>query len=400
MDDKPLTNIKLLRTLVNVYNTRIGAELERYINEQEIKEREEKYRSISDNNLLGIVLTDSNFIIKEVNPAFCQMLGYTKKELLNTSVGDLIVEEYLKQCTELNKKIISGELTFFTIEKRFIKKDGDNVFVHTSAKGVYDDNGKLTACIYTFQDITKRVKAEKSLEQKNVQLKEYIDSNMQLENFAYIASHDMKQPLRTIGNFTGILQSRLKNKLDEKTTDYMNFILEAVKDLNQLIEDLLLYSRINQQHENEEIELALLIEQILRILDQDVKKHEAIVKYANLPEKINGNPTKIKQLFQNLIGNAIKFKQAERVPVVTVVAKDQGEHWLFSVRDNGIGIPKEFHDNVFLLFKQLHHKNAYEGTGIGLALCKMIVEQHGGKIWIDSEPGKGATFHFTIAKHL
>jgi len=224
-------------------------------------------------------------------------------------------------------------------------------------------------------------------------------SNTELERFAYVASHDLQEPLRMVASFTQLLSKRYYGKLDETADRYIDFAVDGAKRMQQLIADLLAYSRLN----NKEIELrqadseALMVAamQNLRVM---IEESGASVDWDQLPE-VWVDQTQFIQLFQNLVGNAIKFRQKETAPQIYVSAEDSGAEWLFSVKDNGIGIDPRHADRVFQIFQRLHTRAEYPGTGIGLAVCQKVVERHGGKIWVESEPGAGSTFRFTIPKH-
>lgn len=256
------------------------------------------------------------------------------------------------------------------------------------------------------RNVTDQKKAQEQLQAKlqeldvkNRQLQKYIDSNMQLENFAYIASHDLREPLRTMANFAQLLSRKYEKVLDAPAKEYVNFIVNGSRNMNQLIEDLLAYSRVNtDEHVVEPVALKRMVFQVLHELNNFISQNRATIHYDNIPETISGNRTKLKQLFQNLISNAIKFHRPDVAPVVHIEAENLNSHWKFAVRDNGIGIEEDYYDKIFLLFKKLHNKKQFQGTGIGLALCKKIVEQHHGSIWLESVPGEGTTFYFTIRK--
>lgn len=258
--------------------------------------------------------------------------------------------------------------------------------------------------IMVLRNISERIKSQETLQEKlreldekNRQLRAYIDSNMQLENFAYIASHDIREPLRTMRTFAQLLETRYQHTLDQDGRDYVNFIAGAAKNMNQLIEDLLIYSRVEfEEYEVEAVDLNQLLGEILLSLGEIIESRQAQISWGTLPHLINGNPSRLKQLFQNLIINAIKFGPPGGRPFVRIQCKSVDRFCQFSITDNGIGIPTEFYDKIFLIFKKLHGKGQYEGTGIGLALCKKIVEQHGGRIWVESTPGVGSTFYFTL----
>lgn len=237
------------------------------------------------------------------------------------------------------------------------------------------------------------------IHKKNAKLEEYIAYNLQLENFAYIASHDLKTPLRTIISFTQLLKRKLRNKLDESEQEYLNFIIGGTKEMSFLIEDLLNYSRIQKQELNlEKFEIQPFVEKLLSRVDSFIQEKQARVELHITPKFIDADALKIHQLLQNLILNAIKFHRPNVQPIVKVICTDNGADWSFEIRDNGIGIKAEYFDKIFLIFKRLNNKTDYEGSGIGLAICKKIVEQHGGKIHIESIVGEGSSFFFTIPK--
>lgn len=237
------------------------------------------------------------------------------------------------------------------------------------------------------------------LNKKNIELEKYIESNMQLENFAYIASHDLKAPIRTIISFSQLLERNLKNKLDKNGKEYLDFIVSASRNMKDLIEDLLAYSRINNQPIRSK---ALSVENLLLAITSEIRttinEKKAIVQWKNLPSLINGDLIKLKQLFQNLITNAIKFQKIDTQPIITISCKETETAWQFSIQDNGIGIEPQYFERVFSLFQKIHLKSEYEGTGLGLAICKKIIAQHRGEIWVASEFGQGTTFYFTISK--
>ncbi len=239
------------------------------------------------------------------------------------------------------------------------------------------------------------------LNNKNQELQKYIESNGQLENFAYIASHDLKAPIRTIISFSQLLERKLKSKLDEDSKEYLDFIISASHNMKALIEDLLAYSKLNNQQLNiqsfvaEDLLLAISSE-----IHASINEKDAIVEWNNVEHKINGDIIKLKQLFQNLIMNAIKFQKPDVQPIVKIDCEDKEDYWQFSITDNGIGINPNYFERIFQLFQKIHVRTEYEGTGLGLAICSKIVEQHKGKIWLESKIDHGTTFYFTIAKAL
>lgn len=239
----------------------------------------------------------------------------------------------------------------------------------------------------------------KELDDKNQQLQQYIDSNLQLENFAYVASHDLKEPLRTIGNFSQLLKRRYSDHLDADGRDFLNFIISGVSDMSQLIEGLLEFAQVNSQSVNKKmVDPNQIIQSVVKSLQQIIKESGTIFTIQPMPSQIFANPLQLKQVFLNLINNAIKFRKQNLAPHIYIQSQELDSHWQFSVKDNGEGIREDFHETIFMLFRKLHSRHDHQGSGIGLAICKEIVTQHGGNIWLESEEGNGAFFHFTIAK--
>jgi len=262
-------------------------------------------------------------------------------------------------------------------------------------KEVSDRTSELNALVSQLQA------EEKKLSFKNQELEKYIESNNQLENFAYIASHDLQAPLRTIKSFVGLLEKSLGSKMNEREKEFFHFISTSTNNMQELINALLTFSRVNSQKRKiQEVNPKELFESIKADLNATLKEEKAKVSIADFPESIHADKIKLKQLLQNLITNGIKFSKKEVNPVVNISCEELPEHWQFEVADNGIGIPSQFNNKIFQLFQRLHNSVDYEGTGIGLALCKKLVEQHDGEIWVKSEEGMGSHFFFTISKAL
>jgi PAS domain S-box-containing protein len=245
--------------------------------------------------------------------------------------------------------------------------------------------------ILAMNNITNRKQADEALRRTAEDLAR---SNKDLEQFAYVASHDLKEPLRMVTGFMGLLKDRCQGKLDAKSDEYIAFASDAASRMRGLIDDLLAYSRAGRGEMTERTEVGAVVDGVLKTLSISIQESGAAVTCDSLPA-ITSNAVELTQVFQNLIGNAVKFK-GERKPEIHVGARRQPGRWLFTVRDNGIGIDPQFAERIFMIFQRLHTREQYPGTGIGLAVCKKIVERHGGRIWVESEPGKGSTFCFTI----
>jgi PAS domain S-box-containing protein len=367
--------------------------------EAEIRRSEERYRQIVETAQEGIWLVDENNKGSFVNKRLCEMLGYTAEEMIGKEVFHFLDDEGKKiarESIEKRKQGGSDTLTF-----KFITKQGALLWTYISYSSVLDDNGTYMGTLAMITDITQRKlheelleKSEANLELKNKQLEQ---KNKELEQFAYVASHDMQEPLRTTSSFVELLQQQYKGKLDEKADKYLTFIAESSDRMKVLIKDLLDYSRIGKKKELAEVDCNIMLKEVLADLGAAINEAGAEITIEQLPV-VNGYPTEIKQLFQNLIINAIKFRQKSIPSAIKISAQKKQGHWEFAFADNGIGIAKEHTERIFIIFQRLHTRNEYDGSGIGLSHCKKIVELHKGRIWVESTPGKGSTFHFTISK--
>jgi light-regulated signal transduction histidine kinase (bacteriophytochrome) len=240
-----------------------------------------------------------------------------------------------------------------------------------------------------------RNEAETAKEDANRANHELEGKNKELEQFVYIASHDLREPLRTTSSFVELLQKQYKGALDEKADKYLSYISQASDRMKVLINDLLDYSRIGTKKELQPVDCNNVLEEVLSDLDTAIKEAGAQIITDTLPV-INAYPTSIKQLFQNLVANGIKFRKKDVPPQIKIAVKKCSSNWHFSFTDNGIGIEEKHSERIFIIFQRLHTRTEYEGTGIGLAHCKKIVEMHGGRIWVESKAGEGSTFHFTL----
>jgi light-regulated signal transduction histidine kinase (bacteriophytochrome) len=241
-------------------------------------------------------------------------------------------------------------------------------------------------------EIAERKRAQETLQETARELER---SNRDLEQFAYVASHDLQEPLRMVATYTQLLAERYQGKLDENADKYIHYVVDGALRMQTLVQDLLAFSRVGRQGGSAALihcEAALAL--AVKNLEAAIKESNAHIEYERLPT-ILVEASQLTQLFQNLIGNAIKFRGLES-PVVHVTAEQSGKEWCFAVTDNGIGIAPEHAELIFAIFKRLHTREEYPGSGIGLAICKKIVEQHGGRIWVESEPGRGCTFKFTL----
>lgn len=348
-------------------------------------------------------IADNNGIITHVNEAFLKLWDYeTREAAIGKSVDEFYVNQkdaniVLRELTTKGKWM--GEFKAKTRKgKQFISKGFASVILDKSGVQI----GYQSANI----DVTKEIKARKKLEKT---LKDLRQSNADLEQFAYVASHDLQEPLRNVKNFTELFARKYVGKIDEKADTYIDYITGGAERMQTLIFDLLSYSRITTRGgEFEETNLNEIVDDVLENLQLLIKENNAKIIVKDLPViKVDG--AQMAQLFQNLIGNAIKFKN-NRTPEIEINAKKKNDEWIIFVKDNGIGIDMKYANKIFEVFQRLHTRDEYSGTGIGLAICKRIIERHNGKIWIESEIGNlsalsagqaggqagGTTFYFTI----
>ena len=270
----------------------------------------------------------------------------------------------------------------------------------------YDDSDvlQLTLLIQGMWSLIQRIRAGEALRNAHDELEVRVEqrtaelarSNAELEQFAYAASHDLQEPLRMVASYVTLLAQRYQGQLDKDADDFIAFAVDGAKRMQQLIEDLLAYSRVGTRgREFKPTDFNNVVDEALQNLQVLIDEQAAVVTRGDMPT-LNADRTQLGQLIQNLIGNAIKFHR-EEPPRVHLAAEKSGKEWLFSVQDNGIGMDPKYHDRVFAIFQRLHTREEYPGTGIGLAVCKRIVERHGGRIWFESEPGKGTMFQFTLS---
>lgn len=291
--------------------------------------------------------------------------------------------------------------TSLSREMRFRCADGSYKTVFDKLVILYDNNKEPVKIIGAMQDITDRKQKETAIRLLNDQLQkratELAASNHELERFAYIASHDLQEPLRMVSSFLQLLQRKYKGQLDQSADQYIEFAVDGAERMKKLILDLLEYSRVGTNKDCFiEMDTGEAIQTALKNLTKRINKSGASINVCTMPV-VRANKMQIIQLFQNLISNGLKYNTSSE-PTIEVGYEEIDGFWKFHVKDNGIGIEEKFFDKVFIIFQRLHNKSKFSGTGIGLAVCKKIVEKHGGTIWIESTPGAGSTFFFTIKK--
>jgi PAS domain S-box-containing protein len=359
--------------------------------EEKLKESEQLYRQIArnvPNSAIYIYDRDMRYVLAEgpLVGIISQEKEYVEGRTVQETISDPVL---LKERIERYQRILDGHQNIEVFE------DGNRTLL-TNAIPIKDNEGNIIYGMVIILEITDLKKAEKELEEKAANLKR---SNEELERFAYVASHDLQGPLRTITSYLQLLEQRYFANLGPDAKDFISFSVSGAKRMQQLITDLLNYSRLNSvPRPYQSVNLNELVFVVTKNLESTIQAKEATIEYIDLPV-IFGEQYQITQMLQNLIDNGMKFVK-DRKPHIRVTCVEDADYWRIGVSDNGIGIKEEFKDKVFLIFQRLHTDNEYSGTGIGLAICKKVADLHNGKIWFESEYGEGTTFYVTISKHL
>lgn len=352
--------------------------------------------------LIGVENNGEDFRFISMNNAGLTAIGIQEKDLFGQLVQHVIPEPSLSLVLAKYREAIQLQ-TAVVWQEETTYPTGTKTGVVTVTP-IFDNDGNCVRLVGSVKDITEQKLSElrlkdlyDQLEQRAAQLQ---ISNTELERFAYIASHDLQEPLRMISSFLQLLEKKYQDSIDEKGREYIRFAVDGSLRMKYLINDLLDYSRVSTRRQHlEEVRIDFVINDVLQNLRLRIEEKHAVVKTSTLPLLPNADKTQMIQLFQNLIGNALKYS-GNKPPLIEIEAIEKEDEWLFSVKDNGIGFDKRFADKIFVIFQRLHNRSEYSGTGIGLAICKKIIDRHGGKIYAESVPGEGSTFWFTIKKHL
>ena len=439
--DMAIVYFWLLSSIGLILTVAIGVIIGKAITQRRQKEFElARARDYTDNIIKSMIDTmlvvNPDGKIQTINPATVELLGYKEDELIGQPVATIFAEEEVTpfKGTRMKKLIEEGSIRDYDMIYR--TKSGEKIPVSFSGSVMRDKEGELVGIVGIARDmreIKRLMQKEKELgaqaaaaaaaEKKRAaeldraykelsgktrslaEAKEKLDeyskelerSNKELEQFAYVASHDLQEPLRMVRSYTQLLANRYKDKLDSDAEEFIAYAVDGATRMQTLINDLLTYSRVGTRGRDFELtDCSVVLDRTLVNLEVAIKESSAVVTHDALPT-VMADSSQLIQLFQNLIGNAIKFR-TEKPPRVHVSAEQKGPEWVFSVRDNGIGIDPNYAGRIFKIFQRLHSRTKYPGTGIGLAVCKRIVERHSGRIWVESETGKGSIFYFTVVR--
>ncbi|MFA4911909.1 MAG: PAS domain S-box protein [Desulfobacteria bacterium] len=355
--------------------------------ENEIRETRDFMENIVESSIDGITTTDNKGIITFISKGAEEMLGYGREEITGTH----IYQYYLNGREDAGKimKVLGEEGGLQNYEMSLIAKDGRIVPINTSASLIRDNRGKAIGTLGVYKDITEKKRLEEEIRHRNEEL----------ENFVHTISHDLKSPLVSLQGFASIFRSEYKDKIDENGQHYLERIGQNANYMETLIQDLLELSKVGRVvGVFEEVDTSKIIESVIERLRLQLEEKGIGLILPNHYPTIYCDRNRTLQVFENLISNSMKFMGDAESPVIEIGHTDKGKVYEFYVRDNGIGIEKKYHEKIFMIFQCLQDIEGVEGTGVGLAIVKRIVENHGGNIWVVSEKGKGATFHFTLPK--
>jgi PAS domain S-box-containing protein len=373
-------------------NVRLQNEIaERERGERALRNSEALYHSLVDTLPLNVLRKNLAGEITFGNRQYCETIKQPMESILGKTDFDLFPKALAEKYVADDRRVAATRQVFEDVEEHR-KPDGTMVYMHVLKAPVTDALGKVVGTQVIFWDVTEKRRAEEALQQT---LADLARSNRDLEQFAYVASHDLQEPLRMIASYTELLAKRYRNKLDQEAQEFIKFVVDGAVRMQMLISDLLVYSRLSTHGtpfaptDCEEV-----LREALANLQMAIDESCALVTHDPLPP-VMADHMQLVQLFQNFISNAIKFR-GPASPEIHISAQQQGQEWIMSVRDNGLGIDPKFAERIFVIFQRLHARDKYPGTGIGLAICKKIIERHGGHIWVESEAGRGSTFYFTL----
>jgi PAS domain S-box-containing protein len=353
---------------------------------------EDKFRGAFEHSAIGMALTSIGGEWLKVNKRLQEILGYDESELLSLTFLDITHTDDRARNMEFVRKILKGDISSYSLEKRFIHKSGKIVPVLLSVSLVRDITGAPMHFVTQIEDMTVRKQAEENLRRH----RELEIRNKEMEQFTYAASHDMREPLITLSSYAQLLKKEYGGRLDHNGEIYLRYISDSANRMMTLIKGLLDYSLIGKERNLQIVDCSELVQTVKNDLQILIRETGTTIYADELPV-VSGYKNELYMLFQNLISNAIKFRKKDQPPRIKISAVQTNRKWLFKVEDNGIGIDPKDKDKIFVIFKRLHTRQDIDGNGIGLAHCKKIVEMHHGNIWVESSPGEGATFFFTLA---
>jgi PAS domain S-box-containing protein len=408
-----ISELKLTLEELQEQNEKLRQEMRRReIAESQLQKSQTFSHHLTETMQDGFIVFKPDKSIVSINPAYCKMVGYEAEELLQQNLplkhwpDDMrnLLGDYLERSLKEGEKPLEAE---------FVHKNGERFPVSIVPNLVRNKQGKIEFLLVLVRNISDVKRAQAILRENNQILEHKViertielrQANAALEKFVLFASHDLREPVRMINTYLQLLEKKIKHRLENFEEEYLDFAIDGAKRLHTLLVDLLDYSRLQKDDfPRQNVDLNLIVAEVLVNLDEAIQESKVKLQIRNLPT-IRGNPIQMTRVFQNLIHNAIKFRNLDEEPHIWITAKEKPDTWEIQVKDNGIGIPEEFRDQIFEIFRRLHSRSHYKGSGLGLAICKDIIAQHGGKIWIESHQEgasvpRGTSFVFTLQKEL
>ena len=380
----------------------LNAELEQRVQDRtrELAASEERMRLFFERQLVGMAITSPEKGWVQVNDKICEMLGYSREELLRLSWAEMTYPEDLVADVTQFERLLRGEIDNYMLEKRFIRKDGSIVFTNLAVGCVRRADRSVDYVLALLEDITERKHAEENIRELNAELQQRAkaleDANKELESFSYSVSHDLRTPLRAIDGFSHILLEDYAGKLDAEGKRLLGVVRENTQRMGQLIDDILKFSRTGRLEMSlSEIDMEKMAREVVTELQPSVAGSPLQVEIEHLPP-VAGDSAMLRQVFVNLLSNAIKFSRTREVPKIQVGATAEDGETIYFVKDNGAGFDMQYADKLFGVFRRLHSEKEFEGTGIGLAIVKRIITRHGGRVWAEGKVNEGATIYFAL----
>lgn len=363
---------------------------DRFRAERDLRER------IFETSPIGVGVVNADRSIRNANERAAEILGVPEDDLLELEYDESLFETTDADGNPLEEGVFQQVLRtgdpIYDAERQITRPDGRRIWLSVNGAPLRDSSGEITAVVIGFEDVTERKHLEEELKETVERLGR---SNDRLRQFAYAASHDLQEPLRMISSYLQLLENQYGDDLDTDAREYMDFAVDGADRMREMIDDLLAYSRIDQSDpEFEQVDCDAVLERVVSDLQVQIEETDAEIEAESLPT-IVADERQLEQLVQNLVSNAIKYRDDEP-PRIAITAEQRADRWEFCVADNGIGFDPDRSEQIFEVFQRLHHDDEYTGTGVGLSLCEKIVTHHGGSIWVESEPGEGSRFYFTL----
>lgn len=380
----------------------------RKLQEQQLHESEFRFNKLYENSAFGMVLTNDKFQFIKTNPAFCEIMGYSEEELLNMTFKDLTFNEEINDNINNIQKLVRKEIPVYRAEKRYIRKDGTVIWGSLTVVANYADDGSFLYNLATVEDISRRKQAEEEISQLNETLEQRVAertsqleaANKELEAFSYSVSHDLRAPIRHINGYVDLLNEKFIDVLPDKARHYLNTISGASQQMGKLVDDLLQFSRTGRQELlRTNFNMNDLVDEVITNVNNEHSDRNIQWNVQKLPDSF-GDPSLLKQVWINLLDNAVKYSRNQEKSEIVIEYKIEKNNLIFSVRDNGVGFDMKYSHKLYGVFQRLHSESEFEGTGIGLANVQRIIHKHNGRVWAESELGKGSTFYFSLPNNI